>query len=801
MFCHTHVCFRHRSHSLSLCSVPPQAHFDESEDTPPEDDELLAPLRELEQAQQEESDTEPDAGAPPRGAGLVGRGAPLHVGKGRRRRLLQDGGGLCSPGLWPPARRPAVRAPEILALRAALSRALQDTLRREDATAAQFFDKHLARGCSTSPFPPPLVAELREYAHQLFGDESRRVEGERDKNVRVRLLYAVLGSAGDPDVHARSWYLEGVRIGVGQRLPRTPAVFERRRAWRLAEQYDPDVWRQAFLPSEWRDNYASAADHAAEVERQLEDHHASGLALRFEDEAAVRARWPHSVVASLGTIAKHAEDGSCKLRLLFDATHGVGLNNRIRVRDKERGPATADIKRVMRAQAEEGSRVVGMVADVKDAHRTVPVHEDDWAFQLCRAHPGGRIYAFRCGVFGVASISYWWARLASAVLRAVHYMMDVDADLWALLVADDFKFEAGGSRAHFDLLYVVLLLDLLSVPLAWPKLRGGTELEWVGYHLLLREASIGLSASRASWVVTWCRRMAQTGAAQRSHLREGLGRLSFVAGAMELERPFLSPLFAHVAVLRTEAVKPLPMFVRLMLTYIADRVERRRHYSCGTVRPRAARAPRVDAKAEQEEIGIGGWLPTEGPDGRISRARSPWFSFRLCRRSAPWAYSKSGEPYRAISALEGIAALMSVKLFAPWFRTGERGTIIMPGTTDNQGNMYALTKLMTSRYPSCCVLMELAATLDDLDMRFDLNWTPRDFNQEADALSNSIYTGFSEDLRIHVDPHNFSWHVLDTVMELGRQFYAERAAAPPPAHRPPQHKRRRADRLREKDPW
>ena len=34
-----------------------------------------------------------------------GHGEPLRVGHGDQRRLLMDGAGLCSPGLWPPEQR------------------------------------------------------------------------------------------------------------------------------------------------------------------------------------------------------------------------------------------------------------------------------------------------------------------------------------------------------------------------------------------------------------------------------------------------------------------------------------------------------------------------------------------------------------------------------------------------------------------------------------------------------------------------------------------------------------------------
>ena len=58
-----------------------------------------------------------EADVHPFGAGRRGVGPPLSVGRGSRRRELQDGGGLCSPGLWPPERRRHADAPIVEAFR------------------------------------------------------------------------------------------------------------------------------------------------------------------------------------------------------------------------------------------------------------------------------------------------------------------------------------------------------------------------------------------------------------------------------------------------------------------------------------------------------------------------------------------------------------------------------------------------------------------------------------------------------------------------------------------------------------
>ena len=68
---------------------------------------------------------------------------------------------------------------------------------------------------------------------------------------------------------------------------------------------------------------------------------------------------------------------------------------------------------------------------------------------------------------------------------------------------------------------------------------------------------------------------------------------------------------------------------------------------------------RADAKAEGQDVVIGGWQTLGG--GRPAGAK--WFSMRLTRANAPWAFAK-GEPFKTIAALELFGTLVAVKVFA-----------------------------------------------------------------------------------------------------------------------------------------
>ena len=123
---------------------------------------------------------------------------------------------------------------------------------------------------------------------------------------------------------------------------------------------------------------------------------------------------------------------------------------------------------------------------------------------------------------------------------------------------------------------------------------------------------LGISASRASWASTWLSDKATEGRVKLSELREGLGRLQFITGAIEYLRPFLRPLYAWAAAGPRFARPKLPIMVALIMMYLADELAEFRAMPCQKRAHFHGEVFRLDAKAEGDFVAVGGWRSAEG---------------------------------------------------------------------------------------------------------------------------------------------------------------------------------------------
>ena len=85
-------------------------------------------------------------------------------------------------------------------------------------------------------------------------------------------------------------------MGVKRKSPRTPAVFLRKRRWRLDGQSEADMDHGDEPQAVWRENYRSATLHTKLVREHMVQHSIGGgqgfpISLRVTEEEAKR-RFP-----------------------------------------------------------------------------------------------------------------------------------------------------------------------------------------------------------------------------------------------------------------------------------------------------------------------------------------------------------------------------------------------------------------------------------------------------------------------------------------------------------------------------
>ena len=158
--------------------------------------------------------------------------------------------------------------------------------------------------------------------------------------------------------------------------------------------------------------------------------------------------------------------------------------------------------------------------------------------------------------------------------------------------------------------------------------------------------------------------------------------------------------------------------------------------------------------------------------GGSEAATARWFAVDLTMANAPWAFAR-GEPYRTIASLELFTTLVCITAFGDAWPAGSAGEVRLQGLTDNLGNSFAVTKLMSSKFPLVVILAEVAAQLRARSMALNLGWTPRGQNEEADALTNGDYSQFNSTNRVNVVVEEVSWLVLPRMMQVATDIYEE----------------------------
>lgn len=674
-----------------------------------------------------------------------GVGRPLTTRWAGSPREFHDGAGLASPGRWHPEARKECEWGAWLHLKKDLSKLLKEKMPDYEKLVYQLATKKVDK----NPFGAEMIAEGRKLWLDAVGKESKisRTKLEEITPGQPFLLYAIgesLRLIGDPDFSIfhvdKDCFVSGVPVGYKEEIPRCPALYEEKVRWRKYEDMEE---------TEAKDNYKSATTEI--LEKAFEEEKKAGR-MRVMNYGEAQKLFKILKVAAQGAIEK-ADD---TFRIIHDGTHDVAINPHIKIQDQLRCPSAGEGRTVMERSSEERPGVhFGLQADVSKAHRLFLHREKDRGLLACRTDKrpltnASRIWINDVGTFGIASAAYWWSRLSSGICRLLMAMME-KSWFWQLLFADDIRFQSHGQEKFLEIILALFFWVLAGTPVAWHKCVGGLEVEWLGYWLDYSRFHIGLSESRAQWLIKWATRIVQEKIVLVANMAQGLGRLGFAAGALEWVKPFLGPAYAWTSAAPLGAVLPVPPAIWLTLGWIVDLLSTgQRTVSCKG-RPRSrGELFRTDTKGEADYVVLGGFLS----EGVTNLKDTPWFSLRIDKSQAPWLFEK-GHGSRTIGASEMMSTMVAIHLFCKEEDSLEvqRATTFcsgISGVTDNIGNSYIVKKLMSTKIPMCAILMQMTEVLARKGLWLDLRWTPREDNIYADQLTNEDFSSFSMDKRLDI---------------------------------------------------
>ena len=673
-----------------------------------------------------------------------------------------DGGCLQSPGRWDPSERIYPMGEEWKAVRKELYEMVVEKAGGEARLERECFA--MAKGGQSFKLAKDeaLLGKIRRRLWEFCGRPSGAFEVAEGQPFWLGLMSAVLQRAGDTDFEFLKEAEEGLPLGVKFGLPRTPQSFERQTEWALEE--DPTL-----AHSYAKANYSSAAEHEAHLRAHLEAEVEEGLMEKVPMEEFIQRYGEDRAIAALAVLVEDEVAG--KKRVIHDGTHGINVNRKIKCLDKLRMPGGREKRYLLRMFKRGRDIAFSLIGDFGKAHRRFKYRKEEHGFLGCVVKEEEKIvYINKVGTFGISSTPYWWGRISGALIRLCHALLGPDLPLEILLYADDLETMGVGPRGRRAAVLTFIYMAVFGSPFKWSKQRGGLETEWIGLMTDYGGFSYGISERRARWIVGWIHGLCKGKLVLPREFMAGLGRLGFITTALPWERPFLGPLYVWASAISGQKGKVvLPWSILIILDWIARRLE-----SGGRMEPvTVEEAPRedaheifTDARASEKDACLGGFLACSK-----NLKECPWFSIPVDEKLAPWLFSKGGNPKRVIASLELLATLLAVKF---WTKKGQGNAAVRTKAfTDNRGNAFALKRGMSTKFPLTLLIMELAEEMREKDLKLDLEWIKRDFNTDADDLSNGEWKNFDESMRIHLGPDGAEWKVLGELMKRGEDLYKE----------------------------
>ena len=671
-----------------------------------------------------------------------------------------DGFGKCSPGRWLPSARDCFMDQEANNWAVALRKLLDEFCigQLPDMAKKTFM---LSTGkLQGSPFSSQALMSLRSKWAALLPNPTLALVVPPYQPFFLHGLSQTLRILQDPD-----WaildnepdgnFAEGVAVGHLSPLARVPQVFG---PPCKAASYDETKLNLDM------ENYKSGPEVEAILQEQFELEEREGRMFCLS-EAEARARFPGNSlrIAAQGVIDKHGGGH----RIIHDATHGVRVNNEIVNHNRLENPGPGEFSHIMVSSVEAQERVMfGVTGDIAKAHRRFVHKPSEWGVLACKTNSQSRTVWFnRTGTFGVASASFWWARLAALIGRLVFRISARDWFFMTLYV-DDLQIAAGGEHRWLTIWRILSCLEMVGVPFAYHKFAGGFTLDYVGFWIDYGRFSLGISEKRVRWIlesIDSIKKAAWLVDVRRFH--ELHGRLGFMSQVLPWMRPFLAPGYSWLSAVRKGGVLQMPKVLQKSCEFMHRKLSLGcRATPCDRTELDFGEIFRTDAKCTDDKVVVGGWRMLRGQP----TTECPWFSLELDQHQVPWLFKPGQGSAWASTAAELLAALIALMIFdlGVGDNVSAKHNVVLHAGVDNKATDALVRRGLSTKAPVMFVLMEYLHQADCRGLRCQLDWRPREQNQLADDLTNSLFDAFKYEFRIPVSWSDLKFDMLDEFAQL-----------------------------------
>ena len=163
-------------------------------------------------------------------------------------------------------------------------------------------------------------------------------------------------------------------MGAGVPFASAPLIFREKEKGRT---YDDSEFSPFAM------NYPSAEEAASFIQAQFEEEEKLGWMYPLSEAEAKKRFGDRLRVASLAAIPKDEST----VRVLFDGTHSVQVNNEISIKDRLEFPSPAELAHVMgHLQQSDAGVVLAIAADIQKAHRRFLHRVEDHGLLGCKYH-------------------------------------------------------------------------------------------------------------------------------------------------------------------------------------------------------------------------------------------------------------------------------------------------------------------------------------------------------------------------------------------------------------------------------